>query len=63
MWHMATYKISVSLPFLKCNDLYRIPELILQTLIQRYDKNHFVFDPVQIRETNGLLQAVRCHNL
>ena len=22
------------------------------TLIQRYDKNHFIFDPVQKRETN-----------
>ena len=26
---------------------YRISELMLATLIQRYDKNHFIFDPVQ----------------
>ena len=27
---------------------------MLATLIQRYDnKNHFIFDPVQERETNG----------
>ena len=26
---------------------YHISELMLQTLIQRYDKNHFSFDPVQ----------------
>ena len=25
---------------------------MLPTLIQRYDKNHFIFDPVQKRETN-----------
>ena len=31
---------------------YRISELMLPTLIQRYDKNHFIFDPVQKRETN-----------
>ena len=26
---------------------YRISELILPTLIQRYDNNYFIFDPVQ----------------
>ena len=25
---------------------------MLQTLIQRYDKNHFIFYPVQKQETN-----------
>ena len=25
---------------------------MLATLIQRYDKNHFIFDPVQEQETN-----------
>ena len=30
---------------------YRISELMLPTLIQRYDKNHFIFHPVE-RETN-----------
>ena len=27
-------------------------ELVLATLIQRYDKNYFIFDPVQERQTN-----------
>ena len=31
---------------------YRISELMLPTFIQRYVKNHFIFDPVQTRETN-----------
>ena len=31
---------------------YRISELMLPKLIQRYDKNHFIFDPVQKREAN-----------
>ena len=37
---------------------YRISELMRATfiqspaLIQRYDKNHFIFDPDQERETN-----------
>ena len=29
-----------------------ISELMLPTLIQRYDKNHSIFDPVLKRETN-----------
>ena len=29
---------------------YRISELMLPTLIQRYDKNLFIFDPVQKRD-------------
>ena len=43
MWYLTTCKISVSLLFLKWikNEMifYRISELILATLIQRYDKN------------------------
>ena len=31
---------------------YRVSELMLPTLIQRYDKYHFISDPVQKRETN-----------
>ena len=31
---------------------YRISELMLATFIQKYDKNHFIFYPVQKRETN-----------
>ena len=39
---------------------YRISELILLSLIQRYNKNHFIFDAVPPKE---ILQAVRCHNV
>ena len=42
MWHLTACKISVSLSFLnwikKELIVYRISELILATLIQRYDK-------------------------
>ena len=38
--------------FQKWNDVYRISELMLATLIQKYDKHHFIFDPVQERETD-----------
>ena len=31
---------------------YRISELVLPTLIQRPDKYHLIFDPVQKQETN-----------
>ena len=47
MWHLTACKISVSLSFFeldkKWNDFYRISELMLPTLIQRHDKNHFIF--------------------
>ena len=43
MWHLTACKISVSLSYLKWNDFYRISELMLPTLIQRYDKNPFHF--------------------
>ena len=36
---------------MKC--FYRISELMLPTLIQRFDKNHFSFNPAQERETNS----------
>ena len=32
--------------------LNRISELMLPTLIQKYDKKHFIFYPVQTLETN-----------
>ena len=38
MWHLKACKVSVSLSFLKWNDFYRISELMLITLNQRYDK-------------------------
>ena len=53
MWHRTACKISVSLSFLKCNDFYRISELMLPLLVQRNDENHFIFDPVQKRESNS----------
>ena len=34
--------------------VYRISELMLPTLIQRYDKNHLIFDPVLRRGTNWI---------
>ena len=33
-------------------NFFILSELMLATLIQRYDKNHFIFDPVQEWETN-----------
>ena len=48
---MTAYKISVSLSFLNWikNEMIfnRISELMLPTLIQRLDKNNFIFDPVK----------------
>ena len=47
MWHLTAYKISVSLLFLNWIKIeiifYRISELMLATLIQRYDKKTFHF--------------------
>ena len=64
MWHLTAYKISVSLSYFNWikNEMifYRISELILATLIQRYDKNSFHFKNERLTET---LQAVRCHIL
>ena len=64
MWHLTACKISVSLSFLNWikNEMIffffffflRISELMLATLIERCDKNHFIFDPVQNRETRLL---------
>ena len=54
MWHLKACKISVSLSFLnglKMND-FLLYFWMLATLIQRYSRNHFIFDPVQERETN-----------
>ena len=51
MWHLTACKISVSLWFLNWikNEMifYHTSELMLATLIQRYEKTHFTFDPVQ----------------
>ena len=55
MCQVTACKTSVSLLILnwiKSDFFYRVPELMLATLIQRYDKNHLIFDPVYERETN-----------
>ena len=53
MWYLTACKIPISLWFFeldqKWNDFYRISELMLPTLIQRYDKKIILF---QERETN-----------
>ena len=51
MGHLTNCKISVSLSFLEWNDFNRISELVLPTLILD-TINHFIYDPVQKRETN-----------
>ena len=55
MWHLTACKISVGLSFLikKKNEIFDlIIVLMLLLLIQRYHNNHFIFDPIQERETN-----------
>ena len=57
MWHLTACKNPLSLLFLnwvkKMKWFYCIPELMLATLIQRFDKkNRFIFYPVQERQTN-----------
>ena len=37
--------------------------LVLPTLIQKYDKNHFTFDPVQKRETHGIFPGCQMPHL
>ena len=63
MW-LTACKISVSLSFLnwikKEMIFYRISELILPTLIQRYDKKSFHFKNKRLTE---ILQALRHHIL
>ena len=64
MWHLTACKISVSLSFLNWikNEMIfnHISELILATLIQRYDKKSFHLKNERLPE---ILQAVRCHIL
>ena len=47
MWHLTACKISVRFSFLnwikKCNEFYRISELMLVTLIQKYNKKIISF--------------------
>ena len=43
---------------------FRISELMLPTLIQRFDKNHFSFDLLiefKNKRLTEILQGVRCH--
>ena len=64
MWHLTACKFSVSLSFLNWikNEMifYRISELMLATLIQRYDKNSFHFKNERLTE---ILQADKCRIL
>ena len=64
MWHLTACKISVSLSFLNGikNAMIFLPisELMLATLIERYDKKSFHFKSKRLTE---ILQAVRCHIL
>ena len=58
MWPRTACKISGSLSFLKWNAFfYHISELMLPTLSQIYDENHFIFDSVQKRETNWIFTS------
>ena len=65
MWHLTVCKVSVSISFLNWikNEMiffYCISELMLATLIQRYDKKSFHFKNKKFTE---VLQAVKCHIL
>ena len=40
---------------------YCISDLMLPTLIQRYDKNHLVLIQLKYERLTEILQAVRCH--
>ena len=66
MWHLTACKISVSFSFLnwiKYEMIFcHISELMLPTLIQRYDKKIISF-LIQFKNArlNEYLQAVRCH--
>ena len=64
MWHLTDCKISVSLSFLKWNDFYRISELILWILIQRYSKKIISF-LIQLKNErlSEILMAVKYHIL
>ena len=71
MWHRTACKNSVSQARFFFNLIknemiffYRISELILATLIQRYDKKIISF-LIQFKNEglSGILQAVKCHIL
>ena len=58
IWHFSKYLVFELDQ--KWNDFYRISELMLATLIQRYDKKSFHFKNVKLIE---ILQVVNCHIL
>ena len=67
----SLYNFTFSLSFLKWNDFYRISELMLSTLIQRYDQKSFhfffffffFFFLIKLKNEGltEILQAVRYH--
>ena len=66
MWHLTVCNISISLSFFNWqwikNEIvfYPISELMLATLIQKYNKKSFHFKNERLTE---ILQAVRCQIL
>ena len=75
MWHLTACKISVNLSFLNRikNEMifYRISELMLATLIQRYDKKNLISfqgtlankaDPDQMLQNAASDQGLHCLN-
>ena len=64
MWHLTAFKFQiVSVREMKWG-FYRISEIMLPTLIQRYDKK-IISCLIQFKNErlNEILQAVRCHIL
>ena len=64
MLHLTACKILISLLLLNWikneNFFFIVSELMLATLMQRYDRKSFHFKNVRLTE---ILQAVRCHIL
>ena len=62
MWHLTACKIIVNLSFLNWikNEMsfYRISELMLATLIQRYDKKSFHFKNERLTEYYDYIDTI-----
>ena len=62
MWHLTAWKISVSHAFLNWikTEMIFWHEMILATLIQRYEKkNHFILNQFKNERLTEILQAVK----